>query len=76
MEAAEPEVERGEVSMDEQGDGLVRTGQVGAVVALGVSGQGIGHALENSGCTERRHGCGLCCRISHDGIRRACRFIS
>lgn len=41
--------------MDEEGNGLVGAGQVGARVVLLVGGQGIGHALHDGVDAEARH---------------------
>lgn len=49
MEADKAEVESRQVRVDEQRDGLVGAGEVGAFVAGWVCGQRVGHALEDGG---------------------------
>lgn len=55
VEAAELEVKGNEVGVHEQGDGLVRRGEIGRVVAAIVRGQGISHAPQDREGRDGRH---------------------
>lgn len=55
VKAAELEADGGKVGVDEQGDGFVGAGEIGAVIVLFVRGQSICHALQHGVRAESRH---------------------
>lgn len=50
IESGEVKVEGGQVGVDKEGNGLVGTRQVGAIVVFFMRGQGICHALQYGVC--------------------------
>lgn len=53
VEAEEAELEGGHVRVDEEGEDLVGRAKVGALVAFGMGGDGVGHPLEYGICSKR-----------------------